>query len=42
MLKDTKTEETVDVFVTFLLLVSFQVGGGPGPCPPPGYAYGIQ
>ena len=35
MLKDTKTKETVEVFVTFLSLVSFQLGGGPGPCPPP-------
>ena len=35
MLKETKTEETIVFFVTFLSLVAFQLGG-PGP---PGYAY---
>ena len=39
MLKET--EETIGFFVTFLLLVVFQLGGGPlGPYWPPGYAYG--
>ena len=31
MLKETKTEETMDVFVTFLSLVSFQLDRMPGP-----------
>ena len=39
MLKETKTEETILFFVTFLSLVAFQLGGlGP----PSGYAYGLQ
>ena len=38
MLKEAKTEETIVFFVTFLSLVAFQLGGGPGP--PSGYAYG--
>ena len=29
-LKETETEETIVFFVTFLSLVAFQVGGGPG------------
>ena len=38
MLKET--EETIVFFVTFLSLVAFQFGVGPGPPgPPPGYAY---
>ena len=37
MLKETKTKETI-VFVTFLSLVAFQLGGG-GTLGPPGYAY---
>ena len=36
MLKETKTEETIVFFVTFLSLVAFQLGG---PGFPPGYAY---
>ena len=41
MLKETETEETVVFFVTFLSLVTFQLGGGgPGPLgPPSSYAY---
>ena len=35
MLKETKTEETTVIFVTFLSLVAFQLGG----LGPPGYAY---
>ena len=35
MRKETETEETTDIFVTFLSLVSFQLGGGGLP----GYAY---
>ena len=34
MLKETETDETIVFFVTFLSLVAFQFGGGPGPCPP--------
>ena len=34
MLKETKTEETIVFFVTFLSLVAFQSGDGP-PAPPP-------
>ena len=33
MLKETETDETIDFFVTFLSLVAFQFGGGPGPLP---------
>ena len=40
MLKETKTEEVIAFFVTFLSLVAFQLGGGlPSPT---GYAYGWQ
>ena len=39
MLKETETDKTIDFFVTFLSLVAFQFGGGPGPLPPSGYAY---
>ena len=39
MQNETETKETVVFFVTFLSLVAFQLGGGPGPLPPPGYAY---
>ena len=39
MLKETETEETI-VFVTFLLLVAFQLGGEAGPRASLGYAYG--
>ena len=39
ILKETKTEETIVFFVTFLSLVAFQLGGS-GPTGPPGYAYG--
>ena len=40
MLKETETEVTIVFFVTFLSLVAFQLGGGPGPPgPPSGYAY---
>ena len=35
MLKETKTEETVGFFVTFLSSVAFQLGGGQGPLVPP-------
>ena len=35
MLKETKTEETIVFFVTFLLLVAFQLGRARVPCPPP-------
>ena len=35
LLKDTETEETTVVFVTFLSSVAFQLGGGPS-----GYANG--
>ena len=35
MLKETKTEETIGFFVTFLSLAAFQLEGGPVPCPPP-------
>ena len=31
MLKKTKTEETIAFFMTFLSLVAFQLGEGPGP-----------
>ena len=31
MLKETKAEETIVFFVTFLLLVAFQLGGGRAP-----------
>ena len=40
MLKETKTEETIVFFVTFLSLVAFQLGGGAGTLGPLGYAYG--
>ena len=36
MLEETETEETIGFFVTFLSLVTFQLGSGAGP---PGYAY---
>ena len=42
MLKETETEETIVFFVTFLSLVAFQLGGGPGPrlaMPMVGYAH---
>ena len=35
LLKETKTEETVVFFVTFLSLVAFQLGEARAPCPPP-------
>ena len=37
MLKETKAEETIVCFVTFLSLVAFQLGGkgGQAPSPPP-------
>ena len=35
MLKETKTEETIVFFVTFLSLVAFQLGGGPSALLPP-------
>ena len=38
MLKETETEETIGLFVTFLSLVAFQLGGG-RVGGPPGYAY---
>ena len=41
MLKETKTEETIVFFVTFLSLVAFQLGG-PGPPAPPGYTYVLR
>ena len=31
MLKETETEETIDFFVTFLLLAAFQLVGAPTP-----------
>ena len=34
MLKETETEETIVFFVTFLSLVAFQLGEGPGPLIP--------
>ena len=37
MLKETEAEETKGFFVTFLSLVTFQLGGGGGGIP--GYAY---
>ena len=39
MLKDAETEETIDFFVTFLSLVSIQLGEGAEL--PPGYAYAL-
>ena len=36
MLKETETEETIVIFVTFLSLLAFQLGGGAYP----GYAFG--
>ena len=42
MLKETKAEETIVIFVTFLSLVAFQLGGGRPPCAPPDFAYGIK
>ena len=42
MLKETKAEETIVFFVTFLSFVAFQLGG-PGPLGPPfGYPYDIH
>ena len=41
MLKETKTEETIVFFVTFLSLVAFQLEGA-GPPGPPGYAYAYR
>ena len=42
MLKETKAEETIVFFVTFLSLVAFQLGGGGrAPSPPSGYAYSL-
>ena len=39
MLEETETEETIDSFVTFLSLVTFQLWGGRlAPCPS-GYPY---
>ena len=38
MLKEIKTEETLHCFVTFLSLVTFQLGGMIA-LPPAGYAY---
>ena len=38
MLKETKTEETIGLIVTFLSLVAFQLGGGLL-SPTPGYAH---
>ena len=40
MLKETETEETI-VFVCGVFIIgTFQLGGEPGPLPPPpGYAY---
>ena len=35
MLKETETEETIVFFVTFLSLVAFQLGVGPGLLGPP-------
>ena len=35
MLKETKSEETMGFFATVLSLVTFQVGGGRSPLPPP-------
>ena len=35
MLKETETDETIDFVVTFLSLVAFQFGGGPGPLATP-------
>ena len=37
VLKETKREETIVYFVTFLSLVAYQLGGGRAPSP--GYAY---
>ena len=34
MLKETETKETIGFFVTFLSLVTLQLGGGQAPCPP--------
>ena len=44
MVEETEPEETIVFFVTFLSLVTFQLGGGvPGPPePPPRYAYGTS
>ena len=36
MIKEIKTEETLGLFVTFLSLVTFQLGVGAGPLPPLG------
>ena len=40
MLTETKTEETIVFFVTFLSLVAFQLGGADALGLPSGYAYG--
>ena len=39
MLKETKAEETIVVFVTFLSLAAFPLRGPGLPGPPSGYAY---
>ena len=39
MLKETKTDETIVFFVTFLSLVAFQLEGARAPGSPSGYAY---
>ena len=39
MLRTTETQVIIVFFVTFLLLVEFQLGEGAGPLAPPGYAY---
>ena len=39
MQKETETEETIVFFVTFLSLVTFQLGGPEPPGAPSSYAY---
>ena len=39
VLKKTEADKTIDFFVTFLSLVTFQYWRGGGPAPLSGYAY---
>ena len=40
MLKETEAEETTVFFVTFFIMASISIGGGP--LAPPGYAYDLS
>ena len=42
MLEETETEETIGIFVTFLSLATFQLGGRGGIHNPPSYAYVLR